>query len=52
MEFVGALIVSYCLWIAQSLNDAQKKQEQDIEKRIKDKLKDEPHFNIRIVEKS
>lgn len=52
MEFVGAFIVGYCLWIAQALNDSQKKQEQDVEKRIKEKLQNESHFNIRIVEKT
>ena len=52
MEFAGALVIGYCLWIAQALNDSQKKQEEEIEKRVKEKLKDEPHFNIKIVEKS
>jgi len=51
MEFAGALILSYCLWLAQSLNDAQKKQEQEIEKRIKEKLKNEQFVNVRIIEK-
>ncbi|MBD2175727.1 hypothetical protein H6F42_02180 [Pseudanabaena sp. FACHB-1998] len=51
MEFLGAFIVSYCLWLAQSLNDSQKKQEQEIENRVKEKLKNEPHVNVRIVEK-
>jgi hypothetical protein len=36
MEFFGAFIIGYCLWIAQALNDSQKTQEQEIEKRVKD----------------
>ena len=52
MEFAGALVIGYCLWIAQALNDSQQKQEQEIEKLVKEKLKDQPHFNIQIVDKS
>ena len=51
MEFFGAFIVSYCLWLSQSLNDSQKKQVQEIEKRLKEKLKNEQYVNIRIIEK-
>jgi hypothetical protein len=39
------------LWIGQALNDAQKKQEQDVEKRIKEKLKNDQYINVRIIEK-
>jgi hypothetical protein len=52
MEFAGALVIGYCLWIAQALNDSQKKQEQEIEKRVKEKLQNQAHFNIQIVEKN
>lgn len=51
MEFFGVFILSYCLWIGQALNDAQKKQEQDVEKRIKEKLKNDQYINVRIIEK-
>ncbi len=51
MEFFGAFIIGYCLWIGQALNDSQKKQEQEVEKRIKEKLKNEQYVNIRIIEK-
>jgi hypothetical protein len=51
MEFFGAFIIGYCLWIAQALNDSQKTQEQEIEKRVKEKLKNEQYVNIRIIEK-
>jgi hypothetical protein len=39
------------LWISQMLNDAQKKQEQALEKRSKEKLKNEQYVNVRIIEK-
>ncbi|MFZ4727973.1 MAG: hypothetical protein ACOYMQ_04855 [Pseudanabaena sp.] len=51
MEFFGIFIIGYCLWIGQALNDAQKKQEQDVEKRIKEKLKNDQYINVRIIEK-
>jgi len=51
MEFFGAFIVGYCLWIAQALNDSQKKQEQEVEKRLKEKFKNDQYVNIRIIEK-
>ncbi|WP_176453210.1 hypothetical protein [Pseudanabaena sp. SR411] len=51
MEFFGVFILGYCLWIAQALNDSQKKQEQEIEKRIKEKMKNDQYVNIRIIEK-
>ena len=51
MEFFGVFILGYCLWIGQALNDAQKKQEQDVEKRIKEKLKNDQYLNVRIIEK-
>ena len=51
MEFVGILIISCCLWIAQSINDSQKKKEQETEKQAKEKLKNERFINVRIIEK-
>jgi len=51
MEIVGFILIPFCVWLSQALNDAEKKQEQEIEKRVKEKLKNEPHVNIRIVEK-
>ena len=51
MEFVGILIISCCLWIAQSINDSQKKKEQETEKQTKEKLKNERFINVRIIEK-
>ena len=51
MEFVGILIISCCLWIAQSINDSQKKKEQEAEKQTKEKLKNERFINVRIIEK-
>ena len=51
MEFFGAMIIGYCLWISKALNDAQKKQEQEVEKRIKEKMKNDQYVNIRIIEK-
>jgi hypothetical protein len=51
MEFVGAFIIGYCLWLAQALNDSQKQQEVEIEKRIREKLKNEQYVNVRIIEK-
>ncbi len=51
MEFVGALFIGYCLWIGQTLNDWEKKQEKEIEDRVKERLQNQPHFNIQIVKK-
>ena len=51
MEFLGIFILSSCLWISQSLNDAQEKEKQEKDKQAKDKLKNEAHFNVRIIEK-
>jgi len=51
MEFIGALFIIGSVWASQWLNDAEKKKEQEIEKRVKEKLKDEPHFNVRIIDK-
>lgn len=51
MEFVGVVLIGFCLWLAQSLNDSQKKQEQEIEKRVKEKLKNDQYINVRIIEK-
>jgi hypothetical protein len=51
MEFIGALFIIGSVWASQWLNDAEKKQEQEIDKRVKEKLKDEPHINVRIIEK-
>ena len=45
------LIISCCLWIAQSINDSQKKKEQEAEKQTKEKLKNERFINVRIIEK-
>jgi hypothetical protein len=41
MEFFGIIILGYCLWIGQTLDDSKKKQEQEIEKRIREKIKNE-----------
>ena len=51
MEFAGIVIISYCLWFAQSLHDSQKKKEQEIEKRVREKLKNEQSINVRVIEK-
>jgi len=51
MEFAGILIISYCLWIAQVLNDSQKEQEKEVEKRLKEKFKNDQYINVRIIEK-
>ena len=51
MEFAGILIISYCLWIAQALNDSQKEQEKEVEKRLKEKFKNDQYINVRIIEK-
>ncbi len=51
MEIFGAFIIGYCLWLAQALNDSQKKQEQEVEKRVKEKLKNDQYINVRIIEK-
>ncbi|WP_190315916.1 hypothetical protein [Pseudanabaena sp. UWO310] len=51
MEIFGIVLISYCLWISQALNDSQKKQEQEIEKKIKEKLKNDQYMNVRIIEK-
>jgi hypothetical protein len=51
MEFIGALFIIASVWASQWLNDAEKKKEQEIEKRVKEKLKDEPHVNVRIIDK-
>ncbi|MDX2257207.1 MAG: hypothetical protein NW214_16980 [Pseudanabaenaceae cyanobacterium bins.39] len=51
MEILGALMIGYCLWLSQSLQDSQKKLEQEIEKKVKEKLKNEPHVNVRIIDK-
>ena len=48
MEFLGVLAIAFCSWFAQSLNDSEKKKEQEIEKRVKEKLKNEQCVNIRI----
>ena len=49
-KFVGILIIFCCLWIAQSINDSQKKKEQETEKQAKEKLKNERFINVRIIE--
>ena len=51
IKFVEILIISCCLWIAQSINDSQKKKEQEAEKQTKEKLKNERFINVRIIEK-
>ncbi len=51
MEFVGILIISSCLLIAQSINDSQERKEQEAEKQTKEKLKNERFINVRIIEK-
>lgn len=51
MEFAGILIISYCLWIAQALNNSQKEQEKEVEKRLKEKFKNDQYINVRIIEK-
>ena len=51
MEFIGILFIAFSVWASQWLNDAEKKKEQEIEKRVKEKLKDEPHVNVRIIDK-
>jgi hypothetical protein len=51
MEFFGVSILACCLWIAQALNDSQKKKEQDLEKQTKEKLKNERYINVRVIEK-
>jgi len=50
MEIVGALFVAGCVWISQWLNDHEKKKEQEMEKKIKEKLKNDQYVNIRIIE--
>jgi hypothetical protein len=49
MEIVGFILIPFCMWASQALNDSEKKKEEEIEKRVKEKLKNEPHVNIRIV---
>ncbi len=51
MEIIGFVLIPFCMWASQALNDSEKKKEAEIEKRVKEKLKNEPHINIRIVEK-
>ena len=50
-KIMEILIISCCLWIAQSINDPQKKKEQEAEKQTKEKLKNERFINVRIIEK-
>ncbi|BBC25759.1 hypothetical protein [Pseudanabaena sp. ABRG5-3] len=50
MEIIGALLVTGCLWLSQHMNDSDKKKEQEMEKKIKEKLKNDQYVNIRIIE--
>jgi hypothetical protein len=51
MEILGMGAIAFCSWAAQFLHASEKKQEQEIEKRIKEKMKDDQYINIRIIEK-
>jgi len=51
MEIIGFVLIPFCMWASQALNDSEKKQEAEIEKRVKEKLKNEQYVNIRIIEK-
>jgi hypothetical protein len=51
MEILGMGAIVFCSWAAQFLHASEKKQEQEIEKRIKEKLKNDQCVNVRIIEK-
>jgi hypothetical protein len=51
MEILGIVIIAFCSWFAQFLSDSEKKKEQETEKRIKEKIKNDQYVNIRIIEK-
>ncbi|MEI6328902.1 MAG: hypothetical protein WCP16_06695 [Pseudanabaena sp. ELA645] len=51
MEIVGFILIPFCMWASQALNDSEKKKEAEIEKRVKEKMKNEQYVNIRIIEK-
>jgi hypothetical protein len=50
MEIIGALLFTGGLWLSQHMNDSDKKKEQEMEKKIKEKLKNDQYMNIRIIE--
>lgn len=51
MEALGVIAIVFCSWFAQFLTDSEKKKEQEIEKRIKEKVKNDQYVNIRIIDK-
>lgn len=51
MEILGMGAIAFCSWMAQFLHASEKKQEQEIEKRLKEKFKNDQYVNIRIIEK-
>jgi nitrogen regulatory protein PII-like uncharacterized protein len=51
MEILGITAVIVCSWFAQFLNDSEEKREKEVEKRVKEKMKNEQYVNIRIIEK-
>ena len=51
MEIIGALLISGCLYFSQLLNASDEKKEKEMEKKIKEKLKNDQYVNIRIIEK-
>ncbi len=51
MEIIGALLISGCVYLSQLLNASDEKKEKEMEKKIKEKLKNDQYVNIRIIEK-
>lgn len=52
MEILGITAVVVCSWFAQFLNDSEeKKEEEEFEKQLREKIKNEQYVNIRIIEK-